>query len=96
MALDKEGQLNYQEPPDWFFSVRHSLGSVLVKAKKFKEAEKRYNEDLEILPENGWALMGLYNSLKGQNKNTEADAVKKRFEIAWSNADIKLNSSRYY
>ena len=96
MALDKEGQLNYQEPPDWFFSVRHSLGSVLVKAKKFKEAEKRYNEDLEILPENGWALMGLYNSLRGQDKLEEAANVKKRFDEAWKWSDLKIKDSRIY
>jgi len=40
--------------------------------------------------------MGLYNSLKGQNKNSEAVAVKKRFEKAWAHADLKINSSRYY
>ena len=96
MALEKEGQLNYQEPPDWFFSVRHSLGSVLVKAKKFKEAERRYKEDLEILPENGWALMGLYNSLRGQDKLDEAANVKKRFDEAWKWADLKIKDSRIY
>jgi len=67
-----------------------------VKAKKFKEAEKRYNEDLEILPENGWALMGLYNSLRGQDKLEEAANVKKRFDQAWKWSDLKIKDSRIY
>jgi hypothetical protein len=86
----------YQEPPDWFFSVRHSLGHTLLLAKQFSQAETVFNDDLSMYRENGWSLMGLYNSLKGQNKNTEANAVKKRFEAAWAHADIKINSSRYY
>lgn len=93
-AVDIEDQLTYQEPPDWFFSVRHSLGHVLNKAGRFAEAEQVYRQDLTTYPENGWALMGLYNSLAGQNKTEEARLVKKRFDIAWLYADIKISSSR--
>jgi tetratricopeptide (TPR) repeat protein len=95
-AVAIEDQLNYQEPPDWFFSVRHTLGHVLVQAKQYSEAQKIYEEDLISLPENGWALMGLYNSLAGQQKTAEAAAVKKRFEKAWQWADIAISSSRKY
>ena len=62
-----EDQLNYNEPPDWFFSVRHLLGDVYLKAGKYADAEKVYREDLLEYKENGWALMGLYKSLKKQN-----------------------------
>jgi tetratricopeptide (TPR) repeat protein len=93
-AIEIEDKLMYQEPPDWFFSVRHTLGHILVKAQRFAEAEKIYREDLEVFPENGWALIGLYNSLKGQQKHTEAEAVKKRFDAAWQWADISIQSSR--
>jgi tetratricopeptide (TPR) repeat protein len=93
-AVELESQLTYQEPPDWFFSVRHSLGHVLVKAGRFAEAEKVYREDLVTYPDNGWALMGLYNSLVGQQKMAEARQVKARFEDAWKHADIRINSSR--
>lgn len=34
-----EDGLTYNEPPDWFFSVRHSLGAVLLQAGRFAEAE---------------------------------------------------------
>ena len=95
-AVAIEDKLLYTEPPDWFFSVRLTLGHWLVQAKRFEEAEKVYQHDLFTFPENGWALKGLYNSLKGQGRRKEADAVKKRFDKAWQWADIKLNSSRVY
>jgi len=95
-AVEKEDKLNYQEPPDWFFSTRHTLGYLLVKAKKFEEAQKIYEEDLNVLPENGWSLMGLYNSLRGQDKHEEAENVMKRFEEAWKWSDINIKDSRIY
>ena len=95
-AVAIEDKLNYQEPPDWFFSVRHTLGDVLLQAQQFAEAEKVYREDLMTLPENGWGLMRLYNSLLGQQKATEAVAVKQRFDKAWQWADIAISSSRKY
>ncbi len=95
-AVEIEDKLTYQEPPDWFFSTRHTLGYVLVKAGKYKEAETIYEQDLTILPENGWSLMGLYNSLKGQDKLDDAANVKKRFDKAWQWSDFNITNSRVY
>ena len=95
-AVAIEDNLVYQEPPDWFFSVRHSLGHVLLLAKRYSESEKVYREDLYTYPENGWALIGLYNSLKSQGKAAEAATVKKRFDEAWKWADITITSSRVF
>lgn len=95
-AIAIEDKLAYTEPPDWFFSGRHTLGHWLVQSGKFEAAEKIYREDLETFKENGWALAGLYNSLRGQNRNAEAMEVKKRFDKAWSHADIMITSSRKF
>lgn len=92
-AVAIEDHLNYNEPPDWFFSVRHYLGPVLLKAGKYKEAEKVYRSDLEKWRKNGWALIGLYNALKMQNKDAEALQVKSGFDEAWQYADVKITSS---
>ena len=93
-AVAKEDQLNYNEPPDWFFSVRHILGDVYLKAEQYANAEKIYKEDLLEFKENGWALMGLYKSLKKQNKTAEAEEVKKTFLTkAWQWAEVELQSS---
>lgn len=95
-AVAIEDQLMYMEPPDWFFSIRLTLGHWLVQARRFREAEEVYRQDLVTFPENGWALKGLYNSLKGQRKTKEAEAVNQRFEKAWQWADVRLSSSRAY
>ncbi|MBO9205453.1 MULTISPECIES: tetratricopeptide repeat protein [Niastella] len=92
-AVNQEDKLNYNEPPDWFFSVRHHLGAVLIKAGKYNDAEKVYNQDLQTWRNNGWALIGLYNALLLQKKNSAAAAVKSRFNRSWLYADIKIGSS---
>ena len=39
-AVVIEDGLNYNEPPDWFFSVRHHLGAIQVEAGRYGEAIK--------------------------------------------------------
>ncbi|MGC4235092.1 MAG: hypothetical protein QM594_19135 [Niabella sp.] len=92
-AVAIEDNLNYNEPPDWFFSVRHHLGAVLLKAGKYNEAETVYREDLQAWRRNGWGLIGLYNALTKQNKTGEAQKVKAAFDEAWQYADVKITSS---
>lgn len=92
-AIAIEDNLNYNEPPDWFFSVRHHLGAVLLKAGKNAEAERVYRQDLQTWKKNGWALMGLYNSLAQQKNTAEAQTVKSAFDKAWQHADIKIAAS---
>jgi tetratricopeptide (TPR) repeat protein len=92
-AIEIEDKLNYNEPPDWFFSVRHHLGAVLIQAGKYDEAERIYRQDLRVWKKNGWALIGLHNSLVLQKKNNEAQTVKSQFDQAWKYADVKLTSS---
>ena len=91
-AITIEDNLNYNEPPDWFFSVRHHLGATLLQAGKYKEAEKIYRQDLNTWRENGWALMGLYHSLQKQGKVEDATQVKNRFDKAWQYADFDIGS----
>lgn len=93
-AIQWEDGLNYNEPPDWFFSVRHLLGDVLLRSKDYVGAEKVYREDLTYWAKNGFALNGLYESLKGQNRIQESEEVKKQFDVAWKYADSALKYSR--
>ncbi len=92
-AIRLEDNLNYNEPPDWFFSVRHLLGNLLLQTGDFIQAEKIYREDLANWPKNGFALNGLFESLIGQGKRVEAEGVKKQFEQAWNLADSELKGS---
>lgn len=92
-AIAIEDSLQYMEPPDWVQPVRHTLGAVLIDAKRFAEAEAVYREDLHYWPENGWSLFGLAEALKGQGKATEEKEVRKRFKAAWKNADTEIGAS---
>jgi tetratricopeptide (TPR) repeat protein len=92
-AIELEDNLNYNEPPDWFFSVRHILGNLLLKKGDYKAAEEIYKEDLTYWPKNGFALSGLSESLAGQGKSEEAEEIKKQFEQAWNRADSQLKGS---
>lgn len=94
-AIEIEDGLAYNEPPDWFFPVRHSLGAVFLEAGRPADAEQVYRTDLEIFPENGWSLYGLRKSLEMQDKNGEAAEVEQRFKEAWAWSDIELAASRF-
>jgi tetratricopeptide (TPR) repeat protein len=94
-AMDLEDSMNYIEPPDWYYPIRHSLGAVLLRARKPADAERLYREDLKRFPHNGWSLLGLAASLRAQGKGAEADQVDARLKTAWAQADIKPTSSRY-
>jgi tetratricopeptide (TPR) repeat protein len=93
-AVAAEDALNYNEPPDWFFSIRHHLGAVLIDAGKFQEAIQVYRKDLEIYPENGWALKGLMNAYGKLGDRNKYEEIKSRFEKSWQYSDIKISSSR--
>jgi hypothetical protein len=93
-GIQIEDKLNYNEPPDWFFSVRHMLGDLYLTMKKPDLAEKVYREDLLYWVKNGFALNGLYHSLLQQNKNDEAAKVQEQFAEAWKYADSQLKYSR--
>ncbi len=92
-AVEFEDALTYTEPAAWHIPTRQNLGAVLMNTGNFEEAEKIFKEDLDILRQNGWSLMGLHNSLKAQGKLKEAQEIKKEFEQAWQHADIEINTS---
>jgi tetratricopeptide (TPR) repeat protein len=93
-AIQKEHALKYDEPPGWLIPVRHSLGAVLMKQQRFAEAEEVYRDDLARLPENGWSLLGLAESLRKQKKNADEVAqTQARFEKVWAKADLTITTS---
>lgn len=93
LAVELEDQNNYTEPPDWPHPMRLYLGSALISAEKFKEAENVYRRDLDWHRNNGWSLFGLHQSLLLQGKTDEAETIHKEFLLAWQQADIKLYDS---
>jgi hypothetical protein len=92
-AVTGEDNLRYNEPPDWLQPTRHALGAVLVKNKRFKEAEAVYRVDLEKLPGNGWGLYGMTQALRGQSRGTDASNYAAQFTGAWVDSDTRILSS---
>jgi tetratricopeptide (TPR) repeat protein len=92
-AVHDEDDLRYLEPPNWLVPVRHALGATLMDAGRPAEAEAVYREDLLRHPDNGWALYGLWGSLRVQGKRSESAEVLSRFRRVWKYADCHISSS---
>jgi tetratricopeptide (TPR) repeat protein len=94
-AVKREDALRYSEPPDWIHPIRHALGANLMAVGRPADAEKVYRDSLARLPNDGWALYGLAQSLKQQGKAAEAAPIEAHFADAWRDADVSITSSCY-
>ncbi|MGQ0587567.1 MAG: tetratricopeptide repeat protein [Gammaproteobacteria bacterium] len=92
-AIFLEDTNAYFEPPLWHQPARLSLGALLLRQKRFAEAEKMFREDLLRNRANGWSLYGLARSLKAQGK--PAYDVEKQFQDAWAHADVALQNTTF-
>jgi tetratricopeptide (TPR) repeat protein len=89
-AVATQDQLLYDEPSDWYYPVRESLGGLLLQSGDAKAAEAVFRKDLELNPRNPRSLFGLYEALKRQNRTYDAEWVKQQLDSAWQGADIQL------
>ena len=92
-AVELDEMLNYDEPWGWMEPARHALGALLTEQKRYEEAVAVYEANLERYPENGWALHGLAEGLRGLGRAEEAEAVQARFQAAWTDADVVIPGS---
>ncbi|MGA2742996.1 MAG: hypothetical protein ABSG65_36865, partial [Bryobacteraceae bacterium] len=90
LAVAAQDALGYDEPPDWYYPARESLGAALLLAGKAAEAETVFREGVKRSPRNGRMLFGLMESLRAQGKNQDAEWVKREFDAAWAKADVTL------
>jgi tetratricopeptide (TPR) repeat protein len=89
-AVEIQDTLNYDEPADWYYPVRESLGAALLAANRPAEAEQVFRADLQQNPRNPRSLFGLMECLRAQKRDSDAAWVEKQFNAAWKNADTKL------
>ena len=91
-AVANQDQLLYDEPADWYYPVRESLGGVLLQTGDVKGAEQVFRDDLERNPRNPRSLFGLAEALTRQNRDYESSWVRQQFETAWQRADLTLKA----
>jgi tetratricopeptide (TPR) repeat protein len=94
-AVRLEDSLVYTEPAEFHFPPRLTLGAILLNAGRAAEAETVYWEHLRRHRENGWALFGLMQALRAQNKTEDAALTEARFKTAWARADVMPTASRF-
>jgi len=82
--------MDYDEPPDWFAPMRESLGGILLRNKKFAEADTVFREDLERNANNPRSWFGLAEALRGEGQADAAAGAQRKFEQHWQQADVKL------
>jgi tetratricopeptide (TPR) repeat protein len=93
-AVALEDGMAYNEPADWFYPMRHYLGATLLDAKRAKDAEQVFRDDLRRNPGNGWALFGLSQALTAQKSKAAAKA-RQDFQAAWTRADTQLKRAAF-
>jgi hypothetical protein len=92
-AVKVQDSLKYNEPEDWFFPVRESLGAALLMNGDPAAAEKVFREDLEHHPRNPRSLFGLEQALKAQKRDYDAGFVQKQFQASWKGGPTPLKVS---
>ena len=83
----------YDEPKDWVHPARQYLGTVLIKAGKYAEAEKAFREDLKANPNNGWSYTGLAIALAKQGKKSDAASAETLAKKAFERSDTKITAA---
>ena len=82
-AVAVQDTLKYDEPQDWFYPVRESLGGVLLMSGDAKGAEQVFREDLAKNLRNPRSLFGLQQALQAQDRKSDAWFVEQEFHKAW-------------
>ncbi len=89
-AVGLQDSLGYDEPADWYYPVRESLGAALLLNGDAAASETTFRECLVKTPLNGRALFGLMESLKAQQKTADLESLQREFDGAWRGATMKL------
>ena len=82
-AIFIEDSLAYTEPPYWYYPVRQSLGSVLLRQGKLDDAERAFRESLSRVRNNGWALAGLVETYRRKGDAAAESRTRRAYAKAW-------------
>lgn len=87
-AVQVQDALAYNEPPDWYYTLRESLGYALLAQKRYAEAEQVFREDLAGNRLSGRSLNGLKLSLQQQPDKQVPALLDEQLQTAWRNATV--------
>jgi tetratricopeptide (TPR) repeat protein len=85
-AVAHEDALTYDEPPQWLFAARQSLGGAYLTLKNWAAARDVFVADLARHQEAGRSLYGLAYAY-GELKDPRWVDCWRRYETAWGTAD---------
>jgi Flp pilus assembly protein TadD len=88
-AIEAEAALGYNEPADWYYPVRETLGAALLRNGDFAEAETVFRADLDRNPNNPRSLFGLAEALRKQGR--PAGSVTASFKKAWKGGPLRID-----
>jgi tetratricopeptide (TPR) repeat protein len=93
-ALMQE-KIAYNEPADWYYPVRETLGAMLLLDGQAATAAEVFRADLKKTRRNARSLFGLWQALLAQGKTTDAELVRSRFEKEWSKSEVQLKLEEF-
>jgi hypothetical protein len=88
-ALVRFDNMDYDEPPPFYYPARETYGGFLLRTNRPADAEAVFRADLITFPNNGRTLFGLWQALEALGKPS-AD-VKAQFDDYWRWADMTLS-----
>ena len=96
-AVAAEDALSYDEPSDWFYPTRESLGAAYFRAKRYEDADRTFREDLERNPDNPRSLFALWQmvGVVGEPDDPVTMLLRRRFRDSWTDADVELKFSDF-
>ena len=87
-AVAAEDALDYDEPTDWFYPTRETLGAALLRADRAPEAEKVLRADLTRNPHNPRSLFAFAAALRAQKK--DATSITAEFGRVWEGGKLAI------
>jgi tetratricopeptide (TPR) repeat protein len=83
-ASDIQAGLSYFEPPYWWYPVRQSLASALLRDGQAARAELEFYRTLIESPNNGAAYWGLAQARRTMGDRAGARDAERRWRDAWA------------
>ena len=87
-AVALEDALNYNEPADWFYPIRETLGAAHLRAGRYADAATVFESDLRRNPHNPRSLWGLAAARRGEKK--DAAKLTAEYRRRWKGAPLTL------